>query len=117
MPLMGRISQTNYLDSVQTITAAKTYTGTSAFQGNVGFYSAAVAAQQASAANVTNNVTVGGTTDQVDDFAVTVAIDVVNSASQPDVNARLTSIRNDVYQLARKMKQVNDGLRVYGLLS
>lgn len=85
--------------------------------GNLGFFGAAQAAQQVSAVNLTNNVTAGGTSDTIDDFAVSVAIDTVNAASQPDVNARLASIRNDIHQLARKLKQVNDGLRAYGLLT
>mgnify|MGYP001590753031 CR=1 FL=1 len=58
-----------------------------------------------------------GSTDIIDDFLVTVAIDTVNAASQPDVNARLVSIRNDLHQLARKLKQINDGLRTYGLFT
>lgn len=66
---------------------------------------AAPAAQQTSGANVTNNVTAGGTTDQIDDFA--------GSLYATDAAA----IRNDIYQLARKLKQVNDGLRALGWLN
>ena len=103
---MLRTNSINYVDQVQTVTANKTYSGTSAFQGNVGFYSAAVAAQQASAANLTNSVTAGGVDDTIANY-VDLAIYANDAAA----------IRNDVYQLARKLKQVNDGLRVYGLLT
>ena len=103
---MLRTNSINYVDQVQTVTANKTYSGTSAFQGNVGFYSAAVAAQQASAANLTNSVTAGGVDDTIANYA-----DLVTYATDA------AAIRNDIYQLARKVKQVNDGLRVYGLLS
>jgi hypothetical protein len=61
--------------------------------------------KQTSGANLTNNVTAGGTTDQIDDFAASLyATDAA-------------TIRNDIYQLARKLKQVNDALRAYGLLT
>jgi hypothetical protein len=71
----------------------------------IGFLGAGASAQQASGANLTNNVTAGGTTDQIDDF--TGAVYATDA----------TTIRNDIYQLARKLKQVNDALRLYGLLT
>lgn len=75
------------------------HTGASA-----GFFGASPAAQQA-VATLTNNVTAGGTDDQVADFTDLVLY--VNDAA---------TIRNDIYQLARKVKQVVDALRLYGLL-
>jgi hypothetical protein len=71
-----------------------------------GFFSVAPVAQPVSAADLTNNVTSGGTSDQIDDFS-DLAVYGNDSAA----------IRNDIYQLARKLKQVNDGLRDLGLLS
>lgn len=72
----------------------------------IGFFGTAVATQQASGANLTNNVTVGGTTDQIDNYS-----DLAIYANDAG------TIRNDIYQLARKLKQVNDALRVYGILT
>jgi hypothetical protein len=71
----------------------------------VGFFGTAPVAQGTSGADLTNNVTSGGTNDQIDDFA----------ASSYGTDA--ATIRNDIYQLARKLKQVNDALRDYGLLT
>lgn len=72
----------------------------------VGFFAVAAVAQQASGANLTNNVSSGGTDDTIADIAdLTV---YANAAAD---------IRNNIYQLARKLKQVNDALRAYGLLT
>lgn len=70
----------------------------------LGFWNAAPVAQQTSAA-LTNNVTSGGTDDQIDDF--TDLSVYANDAA---------AIRNDIYQLARKLKEVGDALRLYGIL-
>ena len=132
MGLYLRTNQIQYLDTVQTTTAAKTFTGGitvntlgmtitdvdialstgtgtklgTATGQKIGFYNATPAIQQASAANLTNNVTVGGTNDQIDDF-ISLTVYATDAAA----------IRNDIYQLGRKLKQVNDGLRVIGVLS
>lgn len=74
--------------------------------GNVGFFAAAPVAQQASGANLTNNVAVGGTDDIIANYT-----DLATYANDA------AAIRNDIYQLARKLKQVNDALRLYGLLT
>ncbi len=63
-------------------------------------------AQQASGANLTNSVTIGGTDDTIADFG-DLSVYATDAAA----------IRNNIYQLARKLKQVNDALRLYGLLS
>lgn len=72
----------------------------------IGFFASTPVAKQASGANLTNNVTSGGTDDTIANF--TDLTTYSNSAA---------AIRNDIYQLARKLKQVNDALRLYGLLT
>lgn len=67
---------------------------------SVGFWGA-TAPQQASGADLTNNVAVGGTDNVVEDLT---SLDAA-------------TIRNNFYQLARKLKQINDGLRAYGLFN
>lgn len=74
--------------------------------GNVGFFGAAAAVQQTSGANLTNNVTAGGTNDTIDNFT-SLTVYATDAAA----------IRNAIYQLSRKLKQINDGLRVFGLFS
>lgn len=70
------------------------------------FFSATAASQQTSGANLTNNVTSGGTDDTITNWT-----DLTTYATDA------TAIRNAVYQLARKLKQINDGLRSYGLFT
>lgn len=72
----------------------------------VGFFAATPVAQQASGADLTNNVVASGTTDQIDDFT-SLTVYATDAAA----------IHNDIYQLARKVKQINDALRKYGLLT
>ena len=72
----------------------------------LGFFGTTPAVKQTSGENLTNNVTSGGTTGQIDDFT-SLTVYATDAAA----------IRNDIYQLARKLKQVNDGLRLYGLLT
>lgn len=75
--------------------------------GGPGFFGATAATtQQTSGANLTNNVTVGGTNDTIADFTSLTVYATDASA-----------IRNNIYQLARKLKQVNDAMRLYGLLT
>lgn len=74
--------------------------------GNVGFFATAPAAQQTSGANLINNVTTGGTNNQIDDFT-SLTVYATDAAA----------IRNDIFQLARKLKQINDGLRSFGLFT
>lgn len=85
--------------------------GTERFSANgtgISFFAAAEVAQQASGANLTNNVTSGGTNDTVDNIV---------AAAGEATAADLTTTRDALYQLARKLKQVNDALRLYGLLT
>lgn len=72
----------------------------------IGFFAATSVIQQTSGANLTNNVTVGGVNDTIANYT-----DLVVYANDA------AAIRNDIYQLARKLKQVNDALRNYGLLT
>jgi hypothetical protein len=73
--------------------------------GMLGFFGVSAAARQASAA-LTNAVTAGGSNDVIAD--ITDLTTYSNAA---------TTIRNDIYQLARKVKEMSDALRLYGLLS
>lgn len=91
----------------------------------LGFFSTGPVIQGVSGADLTNNVTAGGTNNQIDDFAVTVSqatagastVDITTVALKSDIEARLTSIRNAIYQLARTGKIDHDFLRDCGLLS
>ncbi len=98
-----------FADKLDIVLNATTGTkiGTATTQ-KLSFYNSTPVIQQVSAADLTNNVTAGGTDNTVDNV---VAADVDATA------ARLVETRNAIYQLARKLKQVNDALRVYGLLS
>lgn len=77
-----------------------------ATSGLIGFMGATPVVRQTDGAGLTNNVTVGGTTNQVDDFTNL-------TVYATDAGA----IRNDIYQLAKKLKIVDDALRLYGLLT
>lgn len=72
----------------------------------LGFFDVTPIAQQANGADLTNNVTAGGTNDIIADY--TDLSVYANDAA---------TIRNNLYQLARKLKVVNDALRDYGLMS
>lgn len=72
----------------------------------LGFFATAPVAQQVSGANLTNNVTAGGTDNTIANYT-----DLTTYATDA------AAIRNNIYQLARKLKQVNDALRAYGLLT
>ena len=71
----------------------------------VGFYGTAPATQQFGGVSLTNNITSGGTTNQLDDW--TDLTTYANSAA---------AIRNACYQLGRKLDLVTDALRTTGLL-
>lgn len=84
-----------------TTTGSKIGTATSQ---KIGFWNATPVIQQTSAA-LTNNVTSGGTNDIIANYTdLTV---YANDAA---------TIRDDIYQLARKLKEVGDALRTYGIL-
>jgi hypothetical protein len=69
----------------------------------LGVFGAVAAVQQVSGANLTNNVTAGGTNDTI-----------TNWTNLTTYSTDAAAIRNAVYQLARKLKQLNDGLRTLG---
>ena len=94
-------------DGINIILNATTGTrfGTATNQ-RLGFYNATPVVQQTDGATLTNNVTAGGTTDQLDDFT-SLTVYATDAAA----------IRNDIYQLGRKLKIAVDALRAYGLLS
>lgn len=70
------------------------------------FFNKTPIAQQTDGAGLTNNVTVGGSNDIIADFSDLTTYS--NSAA---------TIRNDIYQLARKVKIIGDALRLFGFLS
>lgn len=72
----------------------------------LGFFNSNPVQVQASAANLTNNVTSGGVNDTI-----------ANYTSLTTYSTDAAAIRNDIYQLARKLKQINDGLRLLGLFT
>lgn len=74
--------------------------------GEIGFFGSGQATIRTSGANLTNNVTVGGVDNTIADFT-SLSVYATDAAA----------IRNDIYQLARKLKQINDGLRAYGLFT
>ncbi len=74
--------------------------------GNISFFSAAAAAQQASGSNITNSVTSGGTTGTI-----------ANLTDGTVYANDFANIRNNFFQVAKFLKIVNDALRVYGLLN
>lgn len=86
-----------------TTTGTKIGTGTTQ---KIGFYNSTPVVQQTDGAALTNNVTSGGTTNTIANYT-----DLVTYANDA------AAIRNDIYQLARKLKIVDDALRTYGLLS
>jgi len=86
-------------------TSTGTKIGTATSQ-KLGFFNATPVVQQTRGATLTNNVTSGGTTDQVDDFT-----DLTTYATDAP------TIRNDIYQLARALRQHDVALRALGLLS
>lgn len=72
----------------------------------IAFYGNTPIIQPVDGDTLTNNVTVGGTTNQIDDFT-----DLSTYATDA------ATIRNDIYQLARKVKIITDNLRTLGLES
>ena len=72
----------------------------------IGFWGGTPQVRPTNGADLTNNVTSGGSSDVIADFSDLTTYS--NSAA---------TIRNDIYQLARKLKIVNDALRSIGLMS
>lgn len=71
----------------------------------IGFWNASPVIQQSVAA-LTNNVTAGGSNDVIADYS-----DLTIYANDA------AAIRNDIYQLARKLKETVDALRLYGIFA
>lgn len=72
--------------------------------GSVGFFGTSEVVRRTSAADLTNNVTAGGVNDTIANYT-----DLTTYANDA------AAIRNNIHQLARQLKQINDGLRAYGL--
>lgn len=79
--------------------------GTAASQ-KIGFWNNTPVVQPTNAVNLTNNVTSGGTDDTIANYT-----DLTIYANDA------AAIRNDIYQLAKKLKVVNDALRTIGIMS
>ena len=90
------------------ITSSGAITATSiATSGGAGFHGEAVQAQITGLeANLTNSVTSGGTTNTIADYS-----DLSTYANDA------AAIRNNIYQLARSLKVIQDGLRDLGLFA
>ena len=97
----------NLLDSRNIIvggtTGSKIATATTQ---KLGFWNKSPAIQPTNGVNLTNNVTSGGTDDTIANYT-----DLSTYANDA------AAIRNDIYQLAKKLKVVNDALRTIGLMS
>ena len=88
---------------VGTVTGSKIATATNQ---KLGFFNAAPIVQQTDGADLTNSVASGGSDNVI--------------ANYTDLNTYSTdaaAIRNNFYQLARKVKIIGDALRDYGFLS
>ena len=88
---------------VGSTTGSKIATSTSQ---KLGFFNASPVIRQTDGAGLTNSVTAGGTTDTIANYT-----DLSTYANDA------AAIRNDIYQLARKVKIIGDALRLYGFLS
>ena len=86
-------------------TTTGTKIGTATNQ-KLGFFNATPIIQPIDGATLTNNVTAGGTTDTIADFT-----DLTTYSNDA------ATIRNDIYQLSRKVKILTDNLRALGLES
>jgi len=84
-----------------TVTGTKIGTATNQL---LAFFNATPVVQQTRGGTLTNNVTSGGTTDQIDDFT-SLTIYATDAAA----------IRNDIFQLARAVRQHDVALRALGL--
>ena len=96
-----------YLDgrNIQLGTSNGTKIGTAITQ-KLGFFNATPVIQQTMGADLTNNVSVGGSSNVIANF--TDLSTYSNDAA---------AIRNNIYQLARSLKIIQDSLRDFGLLS
>lgn len=89
---------------------------------SIGFFGAAPVVQQ-NVIQLTNNVTAGGTADQLDDFnpdpnEASTGTDLVDISTVPDrneVTLAFRVIQDDLYQLGEKVNQIIVLLEQYGL--
>ena len=91
--------------NIKLATGTGTKIGTAATQ-KIGFFNQTPSAQIVMGANLTNSVTAGGSNNVIAN--ITDLTTYSNSAS---------TIRDDLYQLSRSVKIIQDGLRTLGLLS
>lgn len=96
----------SYIDFQTTVVGTTNLVSTLRLQGDrIGFLASTPVVKQASGADLTNSVTAGGSNNVIANYS-----DLTTYATDA------AAIRNNIYQLARKLKQVNDALRLYGLL-
>jgi hypothetical protein len=95
-------SNNNGMVLVSNNTTRMEFTG----DAKIGMFGVTAVVQQTSGANLTNNVTAGGTDDTIADYS---SLTVYASDA--------AAIRNNLYQLARKTKVVHDAMRAYGWLT
>ena len=91
--------------NIQLATGTGTKIGTGTGE-RIGFFNATPVVRVTLGANLTNNVTSGGDNNTI--------------ANYTDLNTYANdagAIRNDIYQLARSMKLIQDGVRSLGLFS
>jgi len=95
------------LDSRNIIVGATTGTkiGTATTQ-KLGFFNSSPVVRQTDGAGLTNNVAAGGVNDTI-----------ANYTDLSTYSNDAAAIRNDIHQLARKLKIIGDALRTYGFLS
>ena len=89
----------------QTATAVGSKIGTGTGQ-RIGFWNQTPTIQPTNGANLTNNVSSGGSDDTI-----------ANYTDLSTYSNDAAAIRNNIYQLARKLKIINDSLRTIGLNS
>ena len=91
--------------NIQLATGTGTRIGTGTGE-KLAFFNVTPVVQQTGGANLTNNVAVGGSSDTIANYT-----DLTTYATDA------AAIRNNIYQLARTLKQDHDALRAFGLLS
>ena len=106
LALALRATTLTFADALNIVLNATTGTriATSSLQ-KLSLWNATPVVQQVGGVTLTNNVTAGGTTNQLDDFT-SLTVYATDAAA----------IRNNIYQLGRKLKLCIDALRTFGAL-
>lgn len=99
------LAQLTSSDVLEYGNAAAVYRFANNASANISFFAATPVAQRLGGVTITNNIAVGGTTNQLDNWT-----DLTTYATDA------AAIRNACYQLGRKQKLIVDALRTIGLL-